>query len=130
MFAFINVGLKLHPLLSLSLAFLEKAVLPCLQNLFSLNETWKICSVCISDLSCATVTPLITGVTQGVGGVLRLELLKLKQFVPLRCCIQQLKHCKLKLLMQIHLSSLGKLLCRGLGKCLCTAGVFHVLAQV
>lgn len=128
MFAFINVGLKLHPLLSFSVAFLEKAVLPCLQNLFSLNETWKICFVCISDFSCATVTPLITGVTQGVGGVLCLELLK--QFVPLKCCIQQLKHRKLKLLMQIHLSSLGKLLCRGLGKCLCIAGVCHVLDQV
>lgn len=32
--------------------------------------------------------------------------------------------------MQIHLSSLGKLLCRGLGKSLCTADVFRVLAQV
>lgn len=66
----------------------------------------------------------------GCEGALCLELLKLKQFVPLKYCIQQLKHRKLKLLMQIHLSSLGKLLCRGLGKCLCTADVFRVLAQV
>lgn len=66
----------------------------------------------------------------GCGGVSCLELLKLEQFVPLKYCIQQLKHCKLKLLMQIHLSSPGKLLCRGLGKCLSTADVLHVLAQV